>query len=1261
MHRLVLRPLLVVLTLGMLVVALFQIVGRLGFMVLDDLELAANQWLSGQQIRVTGLQGSWRFLNPVLMIDRVDMPAGHLANVVVELDWLESLIRNRFVARRFVVDDGLLLVERRAGQWRLAGAAAQADFDLSGLLYHSDELSFGGSIVLRREDEEAAAPIRVDYTATNRGGIHRYQLRLRNHAGGCEDACRVSLEYQAREGLWPFWDETIQLQVDAERFRLPRPLLGVSALEVVSLGLNWHQVGNDSGGRLNLRVDGLRLPADVVLGGELRAQVQGYKGVHQAMIDHLTIQQRSDGFASEMRMPVVRVRKDPEIVQLWADGLDLGQVAGFLRNALHGMEVPSRWLGDLNVRAQALNLRGYLRLPTGEIGYAGTLTGIELDGFRGVPFMRGGAGELLGFAQGAQFKLKGQDMLLQFVDTFTDTWQLPYVQGLLQAWFKDGYIGLRGLNFRAETLFSRASGGFAVSRPSSRYEQRVTLLINVDAVEIEQARTFVPYKLSPGLAKWLEEGPREGLLSQVRFRYHGQTHIRPGELGRRVELTARISDGRVQYHPDWPEITDLSGEVAVAGQTVRLVVDRGVSAGARLAGTRVVLRDQAAYVDIELDAQVGTQDALNFARETPLRERLTFVGPDWTGAGSLHLQGNLHIPLGEPQNDEMADELGVDLIAAMVGTDLDMPDYRLTVNDLEGRVRYRYPNSLRGDHITGSLFGHDVEIGADSNDDEIILHFAGHASHADVLGVIDMEDPEAFAGSLDFVADLHIAMNADQATRLDITSDLQGMAVMLPGEFSKDAELARPIEVSLEFLDDYQVVRFRHGSAEGWMHVNDKPLRGAVGFATAPPVVDAAADYLLLTGAVEGFALEDVVPDDGEPGAALLPLRLVDLHVGHIDLDEFRIDDAVLNGNITASGFAITVASYAVAGELRLDGDQPLVINLEYVVFPESPEGEEASDPLRPQIIAELPRAVVEIHSLWVGDTDYGRWSFDLEPRPDGVLLANLNAELRGVNIVAPDGVMWFADTNESRFQGELTAGNLAEVLPLWDFAPSLETKSASLTGDLRWAGSPANVDLDLLFGEASVRADQGHFVDLESGGGAIRIFSLINFNAIAKRIRGDFSDVTGKGVSFEKLRAKVKFNGGSLTFVEPMKVTGTGSSFEVAGTVDLVNGALDNEMIVTLPVTKSLPWYAAYVALANPLVGAGILVGERVLRKPIEQFSSAKYAISGTLDDPDVNLVRVFDTSMKSAETSDALPVNDNAALEDESEKTGHNSEMAH
>ena len=82
-------------------------------------------------------------------------------------------------------------------------------------------------------------------------------------------------------------------------------------------------------------------------------------------------------------------------------------------------------------------------------------------------------------------------------------------------------------------------------------------------------------------------------------------------------------------------------------------------------------------------------------------------------------------------------------------------------------------------------------------------------------------------------------------------------------------------------------------------------------------------------------------------------------------------------------------------------------------------------------------------------------------------------------------------------------------------------------------------------------------------------------------------------------------------------------------------------------PVSNSLPWYGVYLALANPLAGLGVVVGERVLRKPLQQFSSAKFSVTGTLDEPQINFVSLWDQSMKESELQDAA-VNEPDVIDD-------------
>jgi hypothetical protein len=69
--------------------------------------------------------------------------------------------------------------------------------------------------------------------------------------------------------------------------------------------------------------------------------------------------------------------------------------------------------------------------------------------------------------------------------------------------------------------------------------------------------------------------------------------------------------------------------------------------------------------------------------------------------------------------------------------------------------------------------------------------------------------------------------------------------------------------------------------------------------------------------------------------------------------------------------------------------------------------------------------------------------------------------------------------------------------------------------------------------------------------------------------------------------------------------------------------------MVVTLPVSSSLPWYAAYLGFVNPIAAGAVLVGERLFRNQIDNLSSAKYKVTGTLQNPEVNFEQVFSKVM--------------------------------
>ena len=73
--------------------------------------------------------------------------------------------------------------------------------------------------------------------------------------------------------------------------------------------------------------------------------------------------------------------------------------------------------------------------------------------------------------------------------------------------------------------------------------------------------------------------------------------------------------------------------------------------------------------------------------------------------------------------------------------------------------------------------------------------------------------------------------------------------------------------------------------------------------------------------------------------------------------------------------------------------------------------------------------------------------------------------------------------------------------------------------------------------------------------------------------------------------------------------------------------------------MSRNLPWFAAIAS--GPLFGAGVFLAQKILLEgPIKQFSSAKYKVSGSIDEPVVEFISVFDNSVRKRDELDTAVV---------------------
>ncbi len=744
MPNLVLRPLFVFLTLAMLVGAFFQVTGRLMFAVLDKLEPGINHWLAPQGVTLNGLSGDWRRINPVIRIAEVRLPAGRIRGLHVEVDWLESLVRNRLVAQRISLDGGHLHLERGAEGWRLMGMAGGGDFNPFGTLYHSDQIDVSLQVGFAdaQGSVDEAGDLAIRYRATNRRGEHRHRLSVRNLA--CETGCVVRAAVDEVEAVPLLRQRQIQASLEGANLKLPGPLLAGEGGRIDTLEGYWWRAGDASAGEARVRLTDLVINGKTLQGGfDLAARGEG--DVHHLALDGLRVVHGEDQWSLPGFWLTLENGPEDSLLMAWTERLETGPAFDFVTALVPRRSAVFRWLNALQVRATALNVHAFVRFPSLETGYLATVRDLAVDGYNGAPWIRGASGELLGANRMVQLAINAENIGVQFPDMFHERWTMEHLSGRLQAFVSAGYFGLKGNNLRAALNGSHVSGGFAVTRPrDARYRERLSLLLNVDHTTVPRAKQYIPYRLPAGLPEWLESGPRSGELSDVAFAYHGQVHTRPGELARRVAFAARIEAGHVRYHPDWPDVRGLVGHIGVDGRDVRIQVEEGASLeNTNLAGSFIRLVDNAAYADIDLKSDSSADQALAFIRSTPLAGWMPFVTPDWVAAGSLHMAGRLRVPLRAGEAPAEAGEaaagddgLEVDMDIALHGVDLDLPGYGVALDGLRGDVHYTYPYAISGSGVTGRIFDRPAVFGASSDASTVTFHVNGQAPYQEVLALL---------------------------------------------------------------------------------------------------------------------------------------------------------------------------------------------------------------------------------------------------------------------------------------------------------------------------------------------------------------------------------------------------------------------------------------------------------------------------------------------------------------------------------------------
>jgi len=313
--------------------------------------------------------------------------------------------------------------------------------------------------------------------------------------------------------------------------------------------------------------------------------------------------------------------------------------------------------------------------------------------------------------------------------------------------------------------------------------------------------------------------------------------------------------------------------------------------------------------------------------------------------------------------------------------------------------------------------------------------------------------------------------------------------------------------------------------------------------------------------------------------------------------------------------------------------DRPVSVDLERLTLyrsdSETDEGQESerqAQTFRDLEISNWPDVNVRIAALNMDGENAGSWSFQLRPEATQLLVQDIVGTLKSLTLTGELAWSIAAGREITRFTGDINGKSLADLDTLVGAEIPFRSKNTAVKLDIDWPGRPDQFDVSGLSGSVSVRFDDGVILEGNNTAQLFRVFNLLNADTLWRRLKLDFSDLYEAGVAFDAISGKASMVNGLLTLDPELQVVGPSGAFKLTGTSNMIEETLDMRMVVVLPLTQNLPLAALLMGAGAPIGGA-LFVLDKVLGDPLSKLTSATYSVSGSWDEPDVRLRRVFDT----------------------------------
>jgi uncharacterized protein (TIGR02099 family) len=730
-----------------------------------------------------------------------------------------------------------------------------------------------------------------------------------------------------------------------------------------------------------------------------------------------------------------------------------------------------------------------------------------------------------------------------------------------------------------------------------------------------KASTYYPVSvMDAGLVDWLDHAFIGGNVPKGDVLFYGNLIDFPFKNGQGVfQAIFQAKQLELIYHPDWPHLTELAGEVSFLQNSLQINIAQGKTHNLNIKQTEITIPvlDKCDRIQVKGAFAATIADTLAFLQKTPLKLPINMVSNAITTQGNTEVNLALTVPLiNIPPKIEGT--------ATINNANLTVNALDLLIDKMTGELKFN-EQGIYTDNVNAMALGYPVKFAIKHDDQKTTINATGRTGINELNKQFKLSGWSVATGTSDYKLQLQLPYN-NSPSELTVQSMLTGIKLDLPDGLAKTSEQQRALSLGFSLVDKPILP----------ISVNyDNKLKAALNFDTKQQRLQ-SGQVLIGTGTVgkapeSGLKLEinsekldlqnwlalgfSFAQNNPATAPTTVPIDEIKIHSDSAlwQKTPLGLFDLSLkpNGKQWMGSLNSQFAKGKITIPFNLTGENRIAFNMDELdlslVNQLDNKNTEPAALLTPPDMPLL--TLTSQKTRWQG-VELGQLNLVTERISNGIAFKNvaLNSDLQKLSLSGD----WQVNGKQSltHAQGRLELLRADELFKQLNISKDFTKTSGVIDFDVQWQGAPQQFSIANLKGSLDAELEEGRLLSVEPGFG--RILGVLAVAQWIKRLQLDFSDIYEEGLTFNSITGHFDLAQGKarttnlIVDAVPAKITLTGDTNFLRRTVDY-----------TVMVA---PKSADAVPIAGTIMGkVASLIGQSLTGKDQDGFFfGSQYLVSG-------------------------------------------------